>query len=98
MLQYRGMQLVGKAPDAFGNLRHVLLDSFALLARPGLFGGNLLPQITHADTEGRDLLADIVVQLAREAAALLLLRVEQARAQGFDLLLGAIALADVADD
>jgi hypothetical protein len=73
MLELRRAQRVCEAADA---LQHVLGDGDALPGLRGILAGRVLAQPEERDLERRERLPEIVVQLERDGAALLLLHGE----------------------
>src|ERR1035438_7863436 len=86
------MELMRKPPNAFSQAGQILLKPVALRARAGLFFRNVRLQIARGNAQSGDLLAEIVMQLPREASPFFFLGVNEAGTQTLDLLLRASTL------
>src|ERR1035438_7180877 len=72
------MELMRKPANAFSQGSQILLQPVALRARTGLFFRNVRLQIARGNAQSGDLLAEIVMQLPREASPFFFLGVNEA--------------------
>ena len=96
LLEDRRVQLVGQGVDVLAEAHEPLADRPHRLRLRSVRRGEL--GAADVDRQHGEPLRHVVVQLAREQRALLLLGPDQAPAQVAQLLLGPLAVGDVAQD
>ena len=96
LLQDRRVQLVRQGVDVLAEAHEARADLLHRLCLRLVRGGEL--GAADVDRQHGEPLAHVVVQLAREQRSLLLMGPDQALAQVVQLVLGALALGDVAED
>ena len=92
MLQHGRMELVRKPANTFGEVDQLLMQPIALRARPGLFLGKVRFQIARCNAQSGDLLAEVVMQLPRQASPFFFLGVNETGTQRPNSLLRARTL------